>query len=67
MSHREYLSELLSIQCEQAQATIRRLKALQGLSAAQREWLEKQETVFGVTSDMFRVAERPADADGGPA
>ena len=51
-----YLSELLSVQCEQAYGTAQRLKDTSTLSDEDREFLVKAQDVLISMRDRFRVA-----------
>ena len=62
MNHFEYLSELLSIQCEQAYGTLQRLKDTLGLSDADRQFLVKAQDVLIRLRDKFRVT-KPDDRE----
>ena len=55
MSHKDYLSELLSIQCEHAYGTVQRLKDTGGLTDADRQFLVKAQDVLIRLRDKFRV------------
>ena len=55
MSHKDYLSELLSIQCEHAYGTVQRLKDAGGLSDEDRLFLVKAQNVLLRLRDKFRV------------
>lgn len=57
MSHLEYLSELLSIQCEQAYGTIQRMKDANGLADTDRRFLVEAQDVLIRLRDKFRVTE----------
>jgi hypothetical protein len=52
---KEYLSELLSIQCEQAYGTVQRLKDTGALSDEDRSFLVKTQDVLIQLRDRFRV------------
>lgn len=52
---KEYLSELLSIQCEQAYGTARRLKDTGALSDEDRAFLVNAQDVLVSLRDRFRV------------
>lgn len=52
---KEYLSELLSIQCEQAYGTMQRLKDTGALSDEDRVFLVKAQDVIIGLRDRFRV------------
>ena len=52
---KEYLSELLSIQCEQVYGTVQRLKGTDTLSDEDRAFLVKVQNVFISVRDRFRV------------
>ena len=52
---KEYLSELLSIQCEQAYGTMQRLKDTDALSDEDRAFLVKAQDVIISVRDRFRV------------
>lgn len=52
---KEYLSELLSIQCEQAYGTVQRLKGTDALSDEDRAFLVKAQDVLVNLRDRFRV------------
>ena len=58
MNHMEYLSELLSIQCEQAYGTMQRLKDTNGLSDDDRRFLVQTQDVLLSLRDRFRVTDR---------
>lgn len=55
MSHMEYLSELLSIQCEHAYGTMQRLKDADGLSDADRKFIVETQDILITLRDKFRV------------
>ena len=55
MSHKDYLSELLSIQCEHAYGTVQRLKDTGGLADADRQLLTGAQDVLIRLRDKFRV------------
>ena len=55
MSHKDYLSELLSIQCEHAYGTVQRLKDTSGLTDADRLFLTKAQDVLIRLRVKFRV------------
>ena len=55
MSHADYLSELLSIQCEHAYGTVQRLKDTDALSDEDRALLVKAQDVLVSLRDRFRV------------
>ena len=57
MRHKDYLSELLSTQCEYAYGTAQRLKDAGGLSDEDREYLVKSQDALRSISDRFRVVE----------
>lgn len=61
MSHLEYLSELLSIQCEQAHGTIQRMKDTNGLADADRQFLVEAQDVLIRLRDRFRVTKPDTD------
>ena len=52
---KEYLSELLSIQCEHAYGTVQRLKDTGALSDEDRAFLVKAQDVLINVRDRFRV------------
>lgn len=52
---KEYLSELLSIQCEQAYGTMQRLKDTGALSDEDRAFLVKAQDIIISVRDRFRV------------
>lgn len=52
---KEYLSELLSIQCEHAYGTVQRLKDTNALSDEDRTFLVKAQDVLISVRDRFRV------------
>lgn len=52
---KEYLSELLSIQCEQAYGTAQRLKDTNTLSDEDRRFLVEAQDVLISLRDRFRV------------
>lgn len=52
---KEYLSEILSIQCEHAYGTVQRLKDTTELSDADRQFLVKAQDVLIRLRDKFRV------------
>ena len=54
----EYLSELLSIQCEQAYGTAERLKDTGALSDEDRAFLVKAQDVLISLRDRFRVVKQ---------
>lgn len=54
---KEYLSELLSIQCEQAYGTVQRLKDTDALSDEDRAFLVKAQDVLISLRDRFRVVD----------
>ena len=54
---KEYLSELLSIQCEQAYGTAQRLKDTDSLSDEDRAFLVKAQDVLVGLRDRFRVVD----------
>lgn len=56
MSLQEYLSELLSIQCEHAYGTMQRLKSTNALSDEDRMFLVQTQDVLINLRDRFRVA-----------
>ena len=60
MSCKEYLSELLSIQCEHAYGTVQRLKDAEGLSDADRSFLVESQDVLIRLRDRFHVVEPTA-------
>ena len=62
MSHRDYLSELLSIQCEHAYGTVQRLKDTGGLTDADRQFLVEAQDVLIRLRDKFRVV-KTADTE----
>lgn len=62
MNHMEYLSELLSIQCEQAYGTMQRLKDTNGLSDEDRQFLVQTQDVLLSLRDRFRVTDRTGGA-----
>lgn len=51
----EYLSELLSIQCEHAYGTMQRLKDAGGLSDADRKLIVETQDILITLRDRFRV------------
>lgn len=51
----EYLSELLSIQCEQAYGTAQRLKDTNTLSDENRKFIAKAQDVLISMRDRFRM------------
>ena len=51
----DYRKELLSVQCEQALATIDRLKEMKDLSPEDRQCLDLVAPTFAATKDRFRV------------
>ena len=55
MNHKDYLSELLSIQCEQAYGTVQRLKRMDGLTEDERNFLEGANNILAAVRDKFRV------------
>lgn len=55
MSHADYLSELLSTQCEHAYGTVLRLKALGVLSDEDRMFLVQVQDILIRLRDRFRV------------
>lgn len=55
MNHQDYLSELLSIQCEQAYGTAQRLKDTNTLSDEDRRFLVETQDVLISLRDRFRV------------
>lgn len=55
MTTSDYLSELLSIQCEQAYGTVQRLKDTGALSDEDRTFLVKAQDVLISLRDRFRV------------
>ena len=55
MNHMEYLSELLSIQCEHAYGTMQRLKDADGLSDADRKLIVETQDILITLRDRFRV------------
>ena len=55
MNHMEYLSELLSIQCEHAYGTMQRLKDADGLSDADRKLIVETQDILITLRDKFRV------------
>ena len=57
MSHQDYLSELLSIQCEQAYGTVQRLKDTGALSDEDRAFLVGAQDVLIGMRDRFRVVD----------
>lgn len=54
---KEYLSELLSIQCEQAYGTAERLKDMGALSDEDRAFFVKAQYVLMSLRDRFRVVD----------
>lgn len=54
---KEYLSELLSIQCEQAYGTVQRLKDTGALSDEDRAFLVEAQDVLISMRDRFRVVD----------
>lgn len=52
---KEYLSELLSIQCEQAYGTAQRLKSTGTLSDEDMSFLVRAQEILLQTCDRFRV------------
>ena len=63
---KEYLSELLSIQCEQAYGTVQRLKDTGALSDEDRSFLVKTQDVLIQLRDRFRVVRtEPKEANNG--
>lgn len=66
MSHVDYLSELLSIQCEHAYGTVQRLKDTSALSDEDMLFLEDTQDVLINLRDRFRVVntERKEADDG---
>lgn len=63
---KEYLSELLSIQCEQAYGTVQRLKDTDVLSDEDRAFLVKAQDVLIDLRDRFRVVKtEPKEANNG--
>lgn len=63
---KEYLSELLSIQCEQAYGTVQRLKDTGALSDEDRSFLVKTQNVLIQLRDRFRVVKtEPKEANNG--
>lgn len=63
---KEYLSELLSIQCEQAYGTVQRLKDTGALSDEDRSFLVKTQNVLIQLRDRFRVVRtEPKEANDG--
>lgn len=67
MSHVDYLSELLSVQCEHAYGTAQRLKDTGALSDEDRSFLVKAQDVLINLRDRFRVVknENKEANDGG--
>lgn len=62
----EYLSELLSIQCEHAYGTVQRLKDTNALSDEDRAFLVQAQDVLIQLRDRFRVTENEnKEADDG--
>lgn len=57
MSHKDYLSELLSIQCEHAYGTMQRLKDTGALSDEDMLFLEDTQDVLINLRDRFRVVD----------
>lgn len=55
MNHQDYLSELLSIQCEHAYGTVQRLKDTGALPDEDRAFLVKAQDVLISLRDRFRV------------
>lgn len=55
MTSKEYLSELLSIQCEHAYGTVQRLKDTGALSDEDRSFLVQAQDVLISLRDRFRV------------
>ena len=55
MNHHDYLSELLSIQCEHAYGTMQRLKDTNALSDEDRTFLVEAQDVLISLRDRFRV------------
>lgn len=55
MNHMEYLSEILSIQCEHAYGTMQRLKDVDGLSDADRKLIMETQDILITLRDKFRV------------
>lgn len=55
MNHQDYLSELLSIQCEHAYGTMQRLKDTNALSDEDRMFLVQAQDVLISIRDRFRV------------
>lgn len=55
MSHADYLSELLSIQCEHAHGTVQRLKATNTLSDDDKLFLVQAQDTLVELRDRFRV------------
>lgn len=55
MTTSDYLSELLSIQCEQAYGTVQRLKDTGALSDEDRAFLVQAQDVLISLRDRFRV------------
>lgn len=55
MSHADYLSELLSIQCEHAYGTVQRLKATNTLTDEDRLFLVQAQDVLLTLRDKFQV------------
>ena len=51
----DYRKELLSVQCEQALATIGRLKKMEDLSPEDRQYLDLVAPTLTATKDRFRV------------
>ena len=63
---KEYISELLSIQCEQAYGTMQRLKDTGALSDEDRAFLVKAQDVIVSVRDRFRVVKtEPKEANNG--
>lgn len=57
---KDYLSELLSIQCEQAYFTMQRLKDADGLSDADRKLIVETQDILITLRDKFRVTKSNA-------
>ena len=65
MNGKDYLSELLSIQCEHAYGTMQRLKDTGTLSDEDRSFLVQAQDVLIRLRDRFRVV-GPGDTGPGP-
>ena len=58
---KDYLSELLSIQCEHAYGTMQRLKDTDGLSDADRKLITETQDILITLRDKFRVTKPNAE------